>query len=91
MNPPVTLCVPMHVTSITDPLDARLAPYLKLKDRAFEREVGGFLAEGEHVVRRAFEAGLVVQSVLVVKAKVGRVQAMVEADSSLLAGTGPDR
>lgn len=37
------------------------------------------MAEGEHLVRRAFEAGLVVRSVLVVEQKAGRVEAMLAA------------
>lgn len=56
--------------------------YLNLKDRDVRRETGLFLAEGEHVVRRAFGAGLRVRSVLVVEAKAQRVRAMV-AESSL--------
>lgn len=41
-----------------------------------------FLAEGEHVVRRAFAAGLNVRSVLVVEAKVERVEAMARGSHS---------
>lgn len=71
-------------TLIRDPGDARLALYLHMKDRELRREEGLFLAEGEHVVRRAFGAvkqGLLpgVRSVLVVEGKVDRVEAMIAA------------
>ena len=56
--------------------DPRLGLYLDLRDRDVRRETGLFLAEGEHVVRRAFAAGLRVRSVLVVESKVQRVEAM---------------
>ncbi|WP_221435346.1 TrmH family RNA methyltransferase [Algisphaera agarilytica] len=69
----------MNRTLIQTPEDPRLAAYLDLKDRDVRRETGLFLAEGEHVVRRAFEAGLAVRSVLVVESKVERVLAMAEA------------
>ena len=78
----------LHWISAAD--DPRLALYLDLKDRDIRRETGLFLAEGEHVVRRAFEAsrpgaashpgaGLIVRSVLVVESKVERVREMVAA------------
>ncbi|MEO0515656.1 MAG: RNA methyltransferase substrate-binding domain-containing protein, partial [Planctomycetota bacterium] len=66
---------------ITDPEDHRLSMYLRLKDRDVRRETGLFLAEGEHVVRRAFAAGLRVESVLVVETKAKRVAAMVATAS----------
>ncbi|MEO1236510.1 MAG: RNA methyltransferase [Planctomycetota bacterium] len=64
----------MRIQSRADP---RLRTYLDLKDRDLRRETGLFLAEGEHVVRRAFAAGLRVRSVLVVESKVPRVEAMI--------------
>ena len=63
---------------ITDPGDPRLSLYLHLRDRDLRRETGLFLAEGEHVVRRAFEAGLEVQSVLAVDTKAERIRDMAE-------------
>ena len=69
----------MKTTQVTDPDDPRLRLYLRLKDRDVRRETGLFLAEGEHVVRRAFEAGLEVVSVLVVEGKAARVVSMAEA------------
>ena len=69
----------MNLCKITDPSDPRLALYLDLKDRDIRRGTGQFLAEGEHVVRRAFEAGLTVRSVLVAESKADRVVAMAEA------------
>ncbi|MEM1109485.1 MAG: RNA methyltransferase [Planctomycetota bacterium] len=50
---------------------------MNLKDRDVRRETGQFLAEGEHVVRRAFLSGLRVCSVLVIESKVDRVQVMI--------------
>ncbi|MEM7626229.1 MAG: RNA methyltransferase [Planctomycetota bacterium] len=61
---------------IEDRQDPRLALYLDLKDRDVRRETGLFIAEGEHVVRRAFAAGLRVRSVLVIESKAERVAAM---------------
>ncbi|MEM8738632.1 MAG: RNA methyltransferase [Planctomycetota bacterium] len=69
----------MPTILVDDPRDPRLSPYLNLKDRDVRRERGLFLAESEHVVRRAFEAGLRVRSVLVVESKADRVRAMAEA------------
>ncbi|MGB0768327.1 MAG: RNA methyltransferase substrate-binding domain-containing protein, partial [Phycisphaeraceae bacterium] len=57
--------------------DPRLDPFRSMKDRDLRRETGLCLAEGEHLVRRAFEAGLVVRSVLVVEQKAERVREMI--------------
>lgn len=65
------------MTPITSPDDPRLALYTAMKDRDIRRESGLFLAEGEHLVRRAFEAGLGVRSVLVIEQKAARVEAML--------------
>ncbi|MEM9882193.1 MAG: RNA methyltransferase [Planctomycetota bacterium] len=62
--------------TISDAGDPRLRLFLNLRDRDIRRETGLFLAEGEHVVRRAFAAGLRVRSVLVVEAKADRVREM---------------
>lgn len=72
----------MDTANINDIEDSRLAVFLQLKDRDVRRETGLFIAEGEHVVRRAFEAsrpgaGLRVRSVLVVEGKADRVEAMI--------------
>jgi len=71
---------------LTDPADPRLAIYLRTKDRDVRRETGLFLAEGEHVTRRAFEAGLRVRSVLVVESKAERMAGMVAAPGNLHRG-----
>lgn len=63
--------------AILSPTDPRLAPFAAMRDRDLRRETGLCLAEGEHLVRRAFEAGLKVRSVLVVQHKADRVQAMI--------------
>lgn len=65
------------MTPIHSPTDPRLALYTAMKDRDIRRETGLFLAEGEHVVRRALQAGLAVQSVLVIEQKAARVEAMI--------------
>lgn len=65
------------MTHVDSPNDPRLALYTAMKDRDIRRETGLFLAEGEHVVRRAFEAGLKVRSVLVIEQKVDRVNTMI--------------
>ncbi|MBX2853321.1 MAG: RNA methyltransferase [Phycisphaeraceae bacterium] len=65
------------MTSIDSSDDPRLALYTAMKDRDIRRETGLFLAEGEHLVRRALEAGLTVRSVLVLEQKAGRVEAML--------------
>ena len=65
------------MTPIDSPDDPRLSLYTAMKDRDIRRETGLFLAEGEHLVRRAIEAGLKVRSVLVINQKVARVQAML--------------
>jgi tRNA G18 (ribose-2'-O)-methylase SpoU len=65
------------MTTIDSPDDPRLAMYTAMKDRDIRRETGLFLAEGEHLVRRAFEAGLRVRSVMVVEQKAKRVHAMI--------------
>ena len=59
--------------------DPRLALFTAMRDRDIRRETGLCLAEGEHLVRRAFEAGLRVRSVLVVEQKADRVEAMLAA------------
>lgn len=63
-----------HITASDDP---RLAPFTAMRDRDLRRETGLCLAEGEHLVRRAFEAGLRVRAVLVVEQKADRVEAML--------------
>lgn len=65
------------MTTIDVPDDPRLSLYTAMKDRDIRRETGLFLAEGEHLVRRAFEAGLQVRSVLVIEQKVARVETML--------------
>ncbi|MEM1028420.1 MAG: RNA methyltransferase [Planctomycetota bacterium] len=72
----------MPNSPIHSPDDPRLKLYFNTKDRDIRRETGLFLAEGEHVVRRAFEAvaaGLLprVRSVLVVESKADRVEGMI--------------
>ncbi|MEM6459460.1 MAG: RNA methyltransferase [Planctomycetota bacterium] len=69
----------LELEPISDPSDPRLRLFLNLKDRDIRRETGLFLAEGEHVVRRGFAAGLRVRSVLVVEAKADRVRQMAVA------------
>ena len=77
----------MPRAALQNPQDPRLRPFLSLKDRDVRRETGLFLAEGEHVVRRAFESGLRVRSVLVVESKVDRVEAMIaEAPQEAVGG-----
>ena len=66
------------MTPISAPDDPRLAPFVAMRDRDLRRETGLCLAEGEHLVRRAFEAGLRVRSVLVVEQKADRVAAMID-------------
>ncbi|NLH70775.1 MAG: rRNA methyltransferase, partial [Brooklawnia sp.] len=50
-----------NLIEITDPADARLADYLKLREttlrRRLEHEGGLFIAEGSKIIRRAVEAG----------------------------------
>lgn len=65
------------MTTIETSDDPRLAFYTAMRDRDIRRETGLCLAEGEHLVRRAFEAGLQVKSVLVVEQKADRVEAML--------------
>jgi len=65
------------MTPVTSSDDPRLAPFIAMRDRDLRRETGLCLAEGEHLVRRAFEAGLRVHSVLVVEHKADRVSAML--------------
>jgi tRNA G18 (ribose-2'-O)-methylase SpoU len=67
--------------TIDSPDDPRLAPFINMRDRDLRRETGLCLAEGEHLVRRAFEAGLRVRSVLVVERKADRVRAMLDASA----------
>ncbi len=53
---------------VDDPSDPRLADYSRLRDavlrRSLEAEHGLFLAEGEKVIRRAFQAGYEIRSLL---------------------------
>lgn len=53
---------------ITDPADARVAAYVRLRDtnlrKSLEAEHGLFIAEGEKVIRRAVAAGYPVRSLL---------------------------
>ena len=49
---------------VTDPGDARVADYRKMKDRDLSAEGGRFVAESELVVRRLLTSGLRVHSVL---------------------------
>lgn len=67
-----TLMPPIH-----SPDDPRLEPFIAMRDRDLRRETGLCLAEGEHLVRRAFDSGLRVRSVLVVEQKADRVEAML--------------
>lgn len=62
---------------ITSHDDPRLALYTAMKDRDIRRETGLCLAEGEHLLRRAIEAGLHVRSALVVAQKASRIQSML--------------
>lgn len=73
-TPRLTSALMPHITT---PKDPRLAPFIAMRDRDLRREAGLCLAEGEHLVRRAFEAGLKVRSVLVVEHKADRVAAML--------------
>ncbi|MEM9915685.1 MAG: RNA methyltransferase [Planctomycetota bacterium] len=82
----------MPTSPIHSPDDPRLKLYVNTKDRDVRRETGLFLAEGEHVVRRAFAAVAAgtlpsagVRSVLVVASKVDRVEGMI-ADAGVNAG-----
>lgn len=57
-----------HLVPITDPDDARLSEYVRLRDvnlrKLLEAEHGIFIAEGEKVIRRAAEAGFEPRSFL---------------------------
>jgi tRNA G18 (ribose-2'-O)-methylase SpoU len=56
---------------ITDPADARLADYVRLRDvnlrKSLEAEHGLFMAEGEKVIRRAITTGHPVRSLLMAR------------------------
>lgn len=57
-----------HFVQISDPDDPRLGDYRRLRDVQLrtlqETEQGLFIAEGEKIIRRAFDAGYVPRSVL---------------------------
>ncbi len=72
----------VHVDSPDDP---RLALYLHMRDRDVRRATPFFLAEGEHVVRRAVAAGIELDSVLVAEKKAARVAAFVPEGVPILA------
>ena len=75
----------MSILKITSPSDPRLALYLNMRDRDIRRDTPFFLAEGEHVVRRAVAAGIELDSVLVSEQKAARVAAFVPEDVPILA------
>lgn len=58
----------MRLVHVEDPADARLRPYVALRDvnlrTSLEAAEGFFIAEGEKVIRRALEAGYVPRSLL---------------------------
>lgn len=58
----------MNLVEITDPHDPRLRDYTQLREsslrRSLEAAEGLFIAEGEKVIRRSFEAGLRPRSVM---------------------------
>lgn len=67
------------MVSVQSADDPRLLLFTAMRDRDLRRETGLCLAEGEHLVRRAFEAGLRVRGVLVVEQKAERVEQMLAA------------
>ena len=75
----------MSILKIISPDDPRLALYLHMRDRNIRRETPFFLAEGEHVVRRAVAAGIELDSVLVTEKKAARVAAFVPERVPILA------
>jgi len=68
---------------ITDPVDPRLADYVRLTDvhlrRSMEAAEGLFIAEGEKVIRRAIAAGYPVRSLLVAEDKLATIADLAQA------------
>ncbi len=71
------MVVPLVITPVTDPDDARLDDYRRLQDHTIRRrleEAGGFfIVEGWEAVRRLLASGWVTRSLLVTDDKIDRL------------------
>jgi tRNA G18 (ribose-2'-O)-methylase SpoU len=59
----------MMVEMITDPADPRIQAYINLKDKQLAQDLGLFVVEGAHLVRRLLASDLAVHSVLMTEAR----------------------
>lgn len=62
---------PLNVSPVTDVDDPRLRPYTALKDRQLAAEMGLFVCEGEHNVRRLLACGYETHSLLIAEHRLG--------------------
>ena len=62
---------PLNVLPVTDVDDPRLRPYTALKDRQLAAEMGLFVCEGEHNVRRLLASGYETHSLLIAGHRLG--------------------
>lgn len=78
----------MHVASITDPDDPRVADYRALTDvelrTRWEPPHGLFIAEGELVLRRALRAGYRARSILIDAKRIDELAGLTDADVPVL-------
>ena len=72
-----------QLIDITDPADARLADYVRLREstlrRTLENREGLFIAEGEKVIRRAIEAGYRPRSFLLAERWLAGLSGLLDA------------
>lgn len=77
----------MPLFTITDPDDERLSHYVSLRDttlrHSLEAEEGIFLAEGERVIRRAFDAGYRPRSLMLAERWLPGLADQIEANPDL--------
>lgn len=73
----------MNVERVCDADDPRLRPYTALKDRALAAELGQFVAEGEHNVRRLLASRYRVVSLLVAEHRLPAASEVIPADVPL--------
>ncbi len=70
----------MNVIELNDADDPRLRPYTALKDKQLATELGLFVCEGEHNVRRLFASGYQTHSVLIAKHRLDDLADAISQD-----------
>lgn len=72
---------PLNVQRVSDVSDPRLRPYTALKERIVAAELGLFVVEGEHNVRRLLASGFGVSSLLIAEHRLADLWDVMPADT----------